>query len=148
MKMLLKSRRLYKCPILEPWRLDGVAGSKKLQSQNFKSIQKSCDWSVTKHAIFVFQKSPAQMMKRTFLDMLPDVAYFEPFPSLSIFRGVRNGWIRPHPTPTPPTGGLLVYFFLISNGIFSSEKCLQRPNRPVLTRKFYKQNIRFEPNIF
>jgi len=70
MRRLPKSTCLYKCPILEPRWLDAVAGSKKLQSQNFKSVQKSCDWSVTKHAFFVFQKSPALMMKRTFLDML------------------------------------------------------------------------------
>ena len=56
MEMLLKLRGLYKCPILEPWRLDTPEGSKKLQSQIFQPIQKSCDWSVTKHAIFRVSK--------------------------------------------------------------------------------------------
>ena len=38
MEMLLKLRGLYKCLILEPWRLDTPEGSKKLQSQIFQSV--------------------------------------------------------------------------------------------------------------
>ena len=76
MILLPKLLGLYKCPILEPRRLDAAAGSKKLQSQIFNLAQKSCDWSVTKHAFFVFQKSLALMMKRTFLAMLPTRCVF------------------------------------------------------------------------
>ena len=74
MKALPKSPGLYKCPILEPRRSDVPAGVEKLQSQIFQPIQKSCDWSVTKYAIFVFQKSWSLMMKTTMMDVLRNVA--------------------------------------------------------------------------
>jgi hypothetical protein len=74
MEMLPKLRGLYKCLILEPWRLDAPDGSKKLQSQIFKSVQKSCDWSVTKHANFRISKVSGANDEKDILGVLRNVA--------------------------------------------------------------------------
>jgi hypothetical protein len=44
---------------------------KKLPSQTFHLVEKSCDWSVTKCKKKRVLKLLRQMMKRTFMDMLP-----------------------------------------------------------------------------
>jgi hypothetical protein len=54
--MLLKSQDLYNYPILEPRRSDRGGVSKKLQCHFFDSVQKSCDWSVSKHGFLCFLK--------------------------------------------------------------------------------------------
>ena len=100
MKLLPKSPGLYKCVILEPRRLVAPGGQKKLQSQIFQSVQKSCDWSVTKHVFFVFQKSLALMMKTTKLGVLPTRCVFGIISIIVRFQGCPE-WVG------APRGALL-----------------------------------------
>jgi hypothetical protein len=118
--------------------MDAPGGPKKLQSQFFRPIQKSCDWSVTKCMFFVFQKYFGQPPFWTFLGhvayMLRVWQHFTQCPKMSILRGGRES-----------TG--FIKNIRILNEIFSAEKVSFQMNSHGSNQDFYEKT-RFQTKYF